>query len=268
VIIPQSFSEGTLMKNGLCAIALTLSLINGCSKQPPVPGFVGKPLELIPTLKAPEDTAGCTFKWSFTSKPAESNLDVLSFQPDSRSFSVTIVPDAMGAFEVQFVATSAENKDVVKQIFKCDIQGADQAPPDSSSGVITEAAAPLPQYAKPGTVAQPPVPVYAPPPSLKPKAVTRAVVRGRKIPKVAGKYTIQLSSWKKYNQAEDALKKLVDAEIDAYIQKAFFQETKETFYRVRTGTFDSYEEAKTALNAIQKKVPHEKPWIDFVREDQ
>lgn len=256
------------MKKISVALIVLLVLLSECGKKPVTNGTVGSPVDLMPVLKKTEDTVACTFKWVFNTKPAESSMDVLSFQPDSRSFAISFVPDVPGDYEVQFSSLNADGKEQFAQVFACVItQDTSQTPATDSGGYQIPAkdlSAPLPQYTKPGSQSVPAA-VYQSTQAAKPKP--RAVVKGRRIPKVPGKYTIQISSWKSYNQAEAALSKLAAGDLDAYIQKAYFQETKETWYRIRSGTFDSYDEAKGIMKDLQSRFPKEHFWIDFVRED-
>ncbi|MBN2601436.1 MAG: SPOR domain-containing protein, partial [Candidatus Marinimicrobia bacterium] len=87
------------------------------------------------------------------------------------------------------------------------------------------------------------------------------------IPTISGKYTIQISSWKTYAGAERAIGLMANLGMDLYIQKAYFKETGETWYRVRTGNFDTRTAARAAMEQLKSKLPHEQIWIDFVRQD-
>lgn len=257
-----------MVKFRLLALGVLLILLSSCAKKTTLPGLVGQPVFITPTLKTPEDSVGCLFKWNFVSKPLESNMDVLSFQPDSRSFSVSFVPDVEGEYEIQFVMTTTEGKEKLKQTYHYLIS------PDTSTTTSTSAPPPIVIPTTPPTsqtkITTPsgPAPAMTTQASKVAKPKTKVVRSAQKIPKVAGKYTIQVSAWKNIDKAENAQRQLAAANIDAYIQKAYFPETKETWYRVRTGNFDSYEEATTALKALRTKFPKEKFWIDFVRKDQ
>lgn len=259
------------MKKMTVALIVLLMLLNECAKKPAITGTVGSPVNLSPEIKKPEDTVACTFKWNFNTKPAESIMDVLSFLPDSRSFAVSFVPDAPGDYELQFSSQTTDGKEQFKQIVTCVIS------PDTDQSIAGDTgttpmpardlSAPLPQYSQSGAKQVPPA-AYVTKPPVAPQPKAKAVVKGRHIPKVAGKYTIQISAWKNYNQAETALAKLTAKNLDAYIQKAYFQETRETVYRIRSGTFESYREAKNVMNELKARFPSEEFWIDFVREDQ
>jgi cell division septation protein DedD len=260
-----------MKKMTVAVTIILLILLSECSKKAVLTGTVGSPINLVPELKNPEDTVACSFKWNFTAKPAESNMDVLSFQPDSRSFTVSFVPDVAGDYELQFTSQNAEGQEQFKQVFNYTVSPDTNPLPSADTGGFQtppqDLSAPLPQYTQPETQTAPPVTYLTRPPvTQKPKP--KAMVKGHTIPKVTGKYTIQISAWKQYNQAEAALAKLTAQDLEAYIQKAYFKETKETFYRIRTGTFDSYEEAKKVMKDLQVRFPKEEFWIDSVREDQ
>lgn len=259
------------MKKVCVTLTIVLLLLSGCAKKPVITGNVGSPINLTPEIKKMEDTVACSFKWNFTTKPAESIMDVLSFMPDSRTFSVSFVPDAPGDYELQFSSQTTDGKERFKQVFICTVS------PDTTPSSITETeaypapakdlSAPPPEYVQPGTLSTPSA-GYVVKPAKPAPSKPRAVVRGKQIPRVDGKYTIQISAWTNYNQAEAALAKLRARHLDAYIQKAYFKETKETWYRIRTGTFDSYSEARKAMKDLKKRFPQNEFWIDFVREDQ
>ena len=57
---------------------------------------------------------------------------------------------------------------------------------------------------------------------------------------------------------------LIDSGYDAYIQKALFVETNETWYRIRVGSYDKKETATAVAKSLSKSRP-EKAWVDYVR---
>lgn len=253
-----------MLKFRLYALIVLLVFATSCAKKVVINGFVGKPVTITPQLKAPEDSVDCLFKWSFVTKPAESNMDVLSFQPDSRSFEVTFVPDVVGEYLVEFTMTTTEGKEQLKQSYTCQIsedtsQTAVAPPPPIIIPTTPKQEVPGPSISSTTT--------YQPSKDVKPKPKPRTIKSAQKIPKMEGKYTIQVSAWKNIAQAEAAKNRLEAVSIDAYIQKAYFPETKMTWYRVRTGSFDSYAEAQAALKDLKTKFPKENFWIDFARQD-
>jgi cell division septation protein DedD len=249
---------------------LILLVLFSCSKPEKIAGFAGKPIYLAPTIKAAEDTLGCTYSWSFTDKPEGSNMDILSFQPSSRSYNISFVPDVVGQYVVSYSITGSDGKTRSSKDLICEVaeDTTSTAAVETEEYPLTPAAlkAPAPVYTntktKPLTT-----PVYTPP-STKPVYQAPSGKRGKSIPKIPGKYTIQISSWKSYASAEKAVSKIANLGLDLYIQKVYFKETGETWYRVRTGNFDQYAAAKQTMVELQSKIPAERLWIDNVREDQ
>lgn len=255
------------MKKLIFAVLLIILMLVSCGKKETIGGFVGNPVHLAAIIKSPDDTLGCTFGWVFTQTPPESNMDILSFQPDSRRYNIFFVPDVAGTYGIQYVIISPDGKVKKRNEFTCEII--------LDSTKIKEVDTTNMEYAE-----KAPAPIYESteiPPGKKseafpkkttpPPAISKTYIKGKNIPKVNGKYTIQLSSYKRYNMAERELARLSQLGIDAYIQKAVFKESGETWYRIRIGTFVSYREAKLTLNDFKKRFQNEDFWIDNVRQD-
>jgi cell division protein FtsN len=171
------------------------------------------------------------------------------------------VPDVTGEYTIGYTIVGPDGKEKTHQEMICEIieDTVSAIPGQQDDYTLTPEAqnAPPPIYED----STPTISVYTTsPPKQKPQEQT--------IPKVSGNYTIQISSWKTYAGAERAISKLATLDLDLYIQKAHFSETGETWYRVRTGTFDTYAAARQTMNKLKTKLPGEKIWIDFIRDDQ
>jgi len=94
-----------------------------------------------------------------------------------------------------------------------------------------------------------------------------APLRIDKIPKIEGRVTIQVASWPTLEEAEKQMIELQNIGFDAYVQKAYFEETDEVWYRVRIGAFNSVAEAQEAVTVL-KTVTGYAAWVDHVRADQ
>ena len=57
------------------------------------------------------------------------------------------------------------------------------------------------------------------------------------------RFTIQVGSKKELEDAKTFAAKLIDAGYDAYIQKAYFRDTDEVWFRVRVGSYDNRDTA-------------------------
>jgi len=97
-------------------------------------------------------------------------------------------------------------------------------------------------------------------------AVQKKPAAGKTIPKVRDQFTIQYSSRKTLQKAQEDMSELLNLGIDAYIQKAYFLETDELWYRVRIGIFHNSKDAEKAAKEI-KNLTKTKVWVDHVRHD-
>ncbi|MBK9032921.1 MAG: SPOR domain-containing protein [Myxococcales bacterium] len=101
--------------------------------------------------------------------------------------------------------------------------------------------APKPVAAKPEPAAPKPVAAKPEPVAAKPE------------PAAKGKFTLQLSAFQDQAEAEAFLSTVKSAGYGAYITSADVDGTK--FYRVRLGTYPTYEDAVAAKGEFEKKVP-------------
>jgi len=99
----------------------------------------------------------------------------------------------------------------------------------------------------------------------KTKAVTTS--RGNLIPLASRTFTIQVSSWPSLEEAQAASSQLQNQYgIDSYIQRAFFKDKDEIYYRLRVGNFQESKDAEAYAKEIQD-VTNLPVWVDFVRQE-
>jgi len=84
------------------------------------------------------------------------------------------------------------------------------------------------------------------------------------IPFDKSRFTIQVTSKKNLNDAEKIAANLIESGYDAYIQKAYFRDTDEVWFRVRVGSYDNRDTALAVGKVIADAMTTE-VWIDFVR---
>ena len=84
------------------------------------------------------------------------------------------------------------------------------------------------------------------------------------IPFDKSRFTIQVASKKNLNDAEKIAANLIESGYDAYIQKAYFRDTDEVWFRVRVGSYDNRDTALSVGKVIADAITTE-VWIDFVR---
>jgi len=80
------------------------------------------------------------------------------------------------------------------------------------------------------------------------------------------RFTIQITSKKMLKDAQLFSQNLIGQGYDSYIQKVVFN-TDEIWYRVRVGSYDNYNSAKTAADALSGTLGMP-TWVDFVRKEQ
>ena len=80
------------------------------------------------------------------------------------------------------------------------------------------------------------------------------------------RFTIQITSKKMLKDAQLFSQNLIGQGYDSYIQKVVFK-SKEIWYRVRVGSYDNYNSAKTAADALSSTLGMP-TWVDFVRKEQ
>ncbi|NQV49983.1 MAG: SPOR domain-containing protein [Candidatus Marinimicrobia bacterium] len=98
------------------------------------------------------------------------------------------------------------------------------------------------------------------------KAVTPPS-RGNLIPLAAKTFTIQVSAWPSLDDAQAASKELQgNYGIDSYIQRAFFKDTDEIYYRLRVGNFKESTAAEAYAKVIQDMTSLP-VWVDYVRQE-
>ncbi len=278
---------------------VALLLFAGCGKKTEE-GPVGKSFTF--TAEMPEENADLEFNWSLLEQPDASLLSPQDFILSSDQTTMTFLPDAEGEFTFQvvvtqygdeistqtfdFVATPSFEEEITaadtadltawveeedeKQWFQEDTTSLEKtvvettetkdetpiaeelatAPPTET---IVEKESPEPQ--------PPPQPsATRPQPTEKPKS--REV-----IPFDKNRFTIQIVSKKKLADAEVVAASLIEAGYDAYIQRVYFKDVDEIWYRVRIGSYDDLEMAKTVAESIAT-TQHTKTWVDFVRYEE
>ena len=80
------------------------------------------------------------------------------------------------------------------------------------------------------------------------------------------RFTIQITSKKMLKDAQLFSQNLIGQGYDSYIQKIVFN-SEEIWYRVRVGSYDNYNSAKTAADALSSEIGMP-TWVDFVRKEQ
>jgi len=108
------------------------------------------------------------------------------------------------------------------------------------------------------------------PPAVAPKSISAKPAKKKSpryvIPYDKSRYTIQVVSKKNLKDAEKTAVNLIESGYDAYIQKAYFRDTDEVWFRVRVGSYDNRETALAVGKVIASAMATD-IWVDFVRFD-
>jgi hypothetical protein len=104
------------------------------------------------------------------------------------------------------------------------------------------------------------------PTELVKKAALTPVVKSASIAAKTDRYTIQITSKRFLKDAQQFSQNMISKGYDAYIQKAAF-DGNEVWYRVRVGSYDTYNSAKLAADVLSREIGMA-TWVDFVRKVQ
>jgi len=80
-----------------------------------------------------------------------------------------------------------------------------------------------------------------------------------------GNYTVQVSSWQTRRKAEKEAARFRAEGYDAYVQAAFLEDRKETWYRVRIGRYANSDDAARVADEIRALL-ESGFWIDRIQQ--
>ncbi len=258
------------MKRLLFSIFIIIVLLfYSCESEKIIPGEAGVPVYLVPEIESSKDTLGCTFDWSFIEKPANSNLNVLSFQPSNNAYNIYFIPDVPGNYKVSCKVLSLDKKMRSESIFLCKIKERTNGEPPLS-GTVADQSGEEPEAD----------PIYledesedtevteSPEKRQAPEVAEKSTSKPTPPPSSAssqGLYTIQISSFKKFANAEKEMKLLKSMGLDnVYIKKVYIKKLDENWYRVRTNTFPNRAAAQKTLETIKSKYKRKSAWVDKI----
>jgi septal ring-binding cell division protein DamX len=258
-----------------------------CSKENPV-GYVGQPVSV--RIDIPDESEDLEFLWELSSIPSNSYLINTDIQAGEDNFSVMFIPDVVGTYSIE-ASVFQYNDEIETQSFTFSITDALQLDTSSISEsdqttLDTLALVELlandeneeswydsynadenlyypsdtlssKQYEK----EEPKLPSKVPP---KKASIKKKRLKGQAIPFDKNRFTIQIASKRRLDDAKKVAAKLIESGYDAYIQKANFKESSETWFRVRVGSYDNRQTASAVAESLSK-TQKETAWVDFVR---
>jgi len=280
------------MKNKIRkSIFIILTLFIACSKQSPTT-LVGE--AIIANVANPEEGLDLEYLWEFTNLPDQSSISNSDIDSGEDDLSITFIPDVPGTYSLEVsvfqyndeISTQSfhfevlDNENLVSDIKdESNISESDEilaknddllyrsdAPKWFESEDILEITTemendkliPKPQIKEDSERIIP-----SSPKKVETKKTTKSI-RGQSIPYDKNRFTIQIASKKELSDAKQVAVDLIDAGYDAYIQKALFKETNETWYRIRVGSYQNKDTAIAVAESLSKNQP-EKAWVDYVR---
>ena len=280
------------MKNKIRkSIFIILTLFIACSKQSPTT-LVGE--AIIANVANPEEGLDLEYLWEFTNLPDQSSISNSDIDSGEDDLSITFIPDVPGTYSLEVsvfqyndeISTQSfhfevlDNENLVSDIKdESNISESDEilaknddllyrsdAPKWFESEDILEITTkmendkllPKPQIKEDSKRIIP-----SSPKKVETKKTTKSI-RGQSIPYDKNRFTIQIASKKELSDAKQVAVDLIDAGYDAYIQKALFKETNETWYRIRVGSYQNKDTAIAVAESLSKNRP-EKAWVDYVR---
>ena len=280
------------MKNKIRkSIFIILTLFIACSKQSPTT-LVGE--AIIANVANPEEGLDLEYLWEFTNLPDQSSISNSDIDSGEDDLSITFIPDVPGTYSLE-VSVFQYNDEISTQSFHFEVLDNENLVSDikdesniSESDEILEKNDDLlyrsdaPKWFESEDILEITTEMendkLLPKPQIKedseriipssPKKVetkkTTKSIRGQSIPYDKNRFTIQIASKKELSDAKQVAVDLIDAGYDAYIQKALFKETNETWYRIRVGSYQNKDTAIAVAESLSKNRP-EKAWVDYVR---
>ena len=266
-------------------------LILGCTRENPI-GYVSQPVSV--TINISEENNDLEFIWELTSIPNNSNLKNSDIQAGDDSYSVKFTPDVIGEYSIE-ASVFQYNDEIETQSFSFNIIESTKIENASNSEIgdsfpdtlaltqllsdsdsetkwfegddVSQYLTSLDQDSSSSSspkllenTIEKEDPVIPSPPKRKKKKQ----IKGQSIPYDSNRFTIQIASKKQLVDAKKVAATLIESGYDAYIQKAFFKESNETWFRIRVGSYDNRETATAVAQSLSKS-RRETAWVDFVR---
>ena len=277
-------TNNVLLKRALL-ILIVLSIIVSCDMWNSRFGRDEVNLGEYITLQVDEPVEGQKINWIFAQLPDSSQL--LGFLPSDTLDLVSFKPDFAGEYDVVLEVTADGETEQTKYFYEAvmsedntlvegDIpdhvieasKNNDTTVADTPSVSLTDEGVQrryLSKMKSPGEPKKPRKSIAKRKKAAKSKPAVAS--RGNLIPLASRTYTIQVSSWPSLDEAQSASHDLQQKYgIDSYIQRAFFKDKDEIYYRLRVGNFQESKDAEAYAKEIQgmTSLP---VWVDFVRQE-
>ena len=233
----------------------------GCGKK----GLTGRTGEAISlNTEIAEDSDDLDYNWIIADQPDASMLSLDNFSYNENRSTVSFIPDAPGDYILQ-VEVLQYGDEIAIQSFAIAVEQGDAVPVEQTKPNWYEEESDR-QWFEADTIVGDTV-VEVPVITEVAPAIDNVEEIVAHIPKNEGRFTIQVVSKKLLSDAEVVAAKLINSGFDAYIQKAYFIETDEVWFRVRVGSYDSRKTALTVAKSISES-RGTSTWVDYVRYEE
>jgi len=227
------------------------------------------------TAEVPDGNESYDYSWEFVSQPDGSLMQIDYLVNSDNPETLTFIPDAPGDYTIQVTITQYGDEVSVQSwdytvsgepIEISEITSQMDSTEPSEETWLNETIEDTPVVKEPEKVAPPP------PPPIRKKPVTKKISKpkpplpGSSIPVDREHFTIQVAAKKMRSNADEIAARFLNEGLDVYVQKAYFKETDEIWYRIRLGKFDDLENARQAAKEFANKYKMS-TWVDYVRLD-
>ena len=264
-------------------------LLLSCAKEDSV-GYVGQPVTV--SVDAPDEDTDLEFIWELINVPGNSYLSNTDIVAGDDLYSVIFIPDVPGNYSIE-VSVFQYNDEIETQSFDFTVLDESEFLEENTSSqtsveddtlALTELlyneieedswynSEEVSKYISGETsdtvlsstreVETPKEKINITPAPV--KKVTKKRIKGKSIPFDSNRFTIQIASKKRLDDAKKVAAVLIETGYDAYIQNAFFEENGETWYRIRVGSYDNRKTASAVAESLSK-TRRERAWVDYVR---
>lgn len=279
-------------KNLHFLLCFSIVFLNQCNKIEKFEGSVGYYYTI--SAEGPSMSPNMTFNWSLINLPSTSSLTIDSLILLDDNTNLSFLPDIPGIYQFSLVGFSEQDK-IIRQNFSFNVFPHEmvespnyEAMSSNTTDISSDIAGEDVKYSttieensieeKIG-IAESRVSIEDGPSTTSPKILQQETenpedyfaqksIKAIKIEKKAEpetkkrKLTIQVSSWETLEEAQNELTNLTIHGLDAYLQ-TYKDDYGITWYRIRVGSFNTYQNAKSAAKAVEN-ITQKPSWIDTI----
>ena len=257
----------------------TILFFSSCEKPSSHYGTIGNYYSI--QVKQPIGVENPSYAWDVLVFPDESLLTYTDLSIRRGGREMAFQPDFPGDYRFELIVFNEEGEAAVTTQYQFLILESTKTTVSvQSSPEVAESSEPPEKKADEVLTSRPkPEPKPTPPAAKVKKAVKKASKPIKKSPSkrlapprsdliqsTGERFTIQVYSEPSLREAEDRMNHLISLGFDAYIQKAYFNDNDELWYRVRVGAYDAKPDAQKAAAVINQRTGVVS-WVDRVRVD-